>query len=109
MAGKVQEIFEYVIDIDGAERARYLASACGDDAALRAEVEGLLRAHDGAAKFLASPTAEGGLASKSAPAATIAAPPLEGPGTRIGPYKILQAIGEGGFGSVLMAEQEKPV
>ena len=109
MAGKVQEIFEYVIDIDGAERARYLASACGDDAALRAEVEGLLRAHEGAAKFLASPTAEGGLASKSASAATIAAPPLEGPGTRIGPYKILQAIGEGGFGSVFMAAQEKPV
>jgi len=42
-------------------------------------------------------------------AATIAAPLREGPGTRIGPYKLLQLIGEGGFGTVFMAEQEKPV
>jgi hypothetical protein len=42
-------------------------------------------------------------------ATTLAAPVGEGPGTRIGPYKLLQLIGEGGFGSVFMAEQEKPV
>jgi len=41
--------------------------------------------------------------------ATVAAPLHEGPGTRIGPYKILQLIGEGGFGSVFMAQQEQPV
>ena len=35
--------------------------------------------------------------------------PNEGPGTRIGPYKLLQKIGEGGFGIVYMAEQDKPV
>ncbi|HLP85714.1 MAG TPA: serine/threonine-protein kinase [Phycisphaerales bacterium] len=103
MAGKLQEIFEHVIDLERGAREAYLASACGDDAALRAEVEALLRAHDGAAKFLASPTAA------SSADATIAAPIREGPGTRIGPYKLLQLIGEGGFGSVFMAEQEVPV
>jgi len=41
--------------------------------------------------------------------ATIQAPLNEGPGTRVGAYKLLQLIGEGGFGSVFMAEQERPV
>jgi tetratricopeptide (TPR) repeat protein len=40
---------------------------------------------------------------------TLAIPQVEGPGGRIGPFKILQQIGEGGFGSVFEAEQEKPV
>ena len=47
--------------------------------------------------------------SSSAAAETVAGPLRETPGTRIGPYKLLQVIGEGGFGSVFMAEQEKPV
>ena len=57
MAGKLQEIFEHAIGLERAQREGYLTSACSTDAALRAEVEALLRAHDGAAKFLASPTA----------------------------------------------------
>jgi eukaryotic-like serine/threonine-protein kinase len=111
MAGRLQEIFELVIGLDRSERDRCLTDACDGDAALRDEVEALLRAHDGAAKFLASPTA-GSLADAmptadfSALATTMAAPPRESPGTRIGPYKLLQLIGEGGFGSVFMAEQE---
>ena len=35
--------------------------------------------------------------------------PIEGPGTRIGPYKLLQRIGEGGMGAVYLAEQDRPV
>lgn len=113
MAGKLQEIFEHVIDLKRAQRSEYIARACGDDSALRADVEALLRAHDGAAKFMASPTA-GSMAdpiptADSSAVATAASRLRESPGTRIGPYKLLQLIGEGGFGSVFMAEQEKPV
>jgi eukaryotic-like serine/threonine-protein kinase len=53
----------------------------------------------------ASPTPDAG------PTEDIPAPRhiTEGPGSRIGPYKLLQAIGEGGMGAVYMAEQERPV
>jgi tetratricopeptide (TPR) repeat protein len=84
------------------ERSLYLDSACGDDSELRGLVEGLLKAHDEAGNFLESPPADiDGMLDD---------PPLtEGPGTKIGRYKLLQMIGEGGFGVVYMAEQERPI
>ena len=82
------------------ERAAYLEGACGADHALRERIEALLAAHN----------APGGVLDAPPPEPTTAPPPLtEKPGTVIGPYKLLQQIGEGGMGVVYMAEQQEPV
>jgi tetratricopeptide (TPR) repeat protein len=86
---------------NGAERASYLDSACGKDADLRERIEALLREHDQLGSFLESPAA--------ASVATVDDPVSEAAGMRLGPYKLLQEIGEGGMGTVWMAEQQEPV
>src|SRR5437773_76490 len=82
---------------DPVERASYLAQACAGEAVLRQRVEVLLKAHDDPGSFMGAPAA--------GPAATVDEPARECPGTVIGPYKLLQQIGEGGMGTVFMAEQ----
>jgi signal transduction histidine kinase len=77
----------------------FLDSACQGDAELRARVEALLKAHG---EYNSMLDGEGF-------AATLDARVSERPGARIGPYKLLQQIGEGGFGIVFMAEQTAPV
>jgi WD40 repeat protein/serine/threonine protein kinase len=95
---------------DSAQRADYLAQACGGDVALRQRVEALLKAFGAAGSFLQRPAANGGPTSdQPALAAPIPSSPVEGVGTVIGPYKLLQQIGEGGMGTVFMAEQTHPV
>jgi serine/threonine protein kinase/tetratricopeptide (TPR) repeat protein len=98
------------------ERDRYLDQACAGDPALRARVEKLLAADLKAGSFLeASSTAETQEAPhRSHTTQTAGVVPatdslLERPGTVIGRYKLLQQIGEGGFGVVYMAEQREPV
>jgi WD40 repeat protein/serine/threonine protein kinase len=76
-------------------REAYLADACGGDVALRRQVEALLKADTQAGNFLKPPSDD--------------PPDCEGPGTVIGHYKLLQRIGEGGFGVVYMAEQLEPM
>ena len=94
-------IFLEALDCKGAdELRRFLDQACGTDAALRARVEELLRAHQDAGAFL------GGAEQQDA---TRDQPVAERPGTIIGPYKLLEQIGEGGMGMVYMAEQQQPV
>src|SRR4051794_581084 len=96
-------IFCDAIEIAAAEeRAAFIARACGPDEELRLRVERLVAAHCQAGSFLEVPP--------DSPTLSMApAPPGEGPGAVIGPYKLLQQIGEGGMGTVYMAEQEKPV
>jgi serine/threonine-protein kinase len=85
-----------------AERRAFLAEACAGDAELRAGVEALLLAHDNPDSFLEPRSA--GLAL------TVDEQPIrECPGTVIGPYKLLEQIGEGGFGVVFMTEQQEPL
>src|SRR4051794_7193006 len=86
-------------------RAAFLAKACEGDEALRARVEALLTVHDGSQSFL-QPPAAAGLETDLSLDPTILLPP---PGTMIGRYKLLQPIGEGGYGVVFMAEQTTPV
>ena len=82
-------------------RAAYLEQVCGSDAALRRRVERLLRACEQEASFLEVPACDAD--GRHAPI------PAERPGTVIGPYKLMEQIGEGGMGVVYVAEQTQPV
>ena len=79
----------------------FLEQVCAGDAALRTDVEELLRARAEIGSFHEQPRIPLGQ--------TVDQPTSEHPGTVIGPYKLLQQIGEGGMGTVYMAEQEQPV
>jgi hypothetical protein len=81
----------------GPERDRYLAERCQEDPELEEQVLSLLRAHEGAGDFL----------RQQPPPPTV--PLTAKQGDKIGRYKLLEPIGEGGCGVVYMAEQEEPV
>ncbi len=99
---KAEEIFHKAIEItDPAQRTAYLEGACQGNDPLRAEVQALIDAHEQAGDFLESPPQAGLTMNNPAK--------IDGPGTEIGRYELLELIGEGGMGLVYLAEQKEPV
>jgi serine/threonine protein kinase/tetratricopeptide (TPR) repeat protein len=115
--GRLKELFLGAAPItDRGQREAWLVQQCGQEPDLLAKVQALLRARDNPESFLdllappaAAPPEAATQAPCQAPPATLDQAASEGPGTLIGPYKLLQQIGEGGMGAVFMAEQEQPV
>src|SRR5689334_14486105 len=92
--GKARNVFLAALKRPAAERGAYLREACGDDQALYQRVSALLQAQAEIGSFHEAP----------APTAEHSLP--ETPGTVIGRYKLLEPIGEGGMGTVWMAQQQ---
>src|SRR5262245_325427 len=101
---RVQAVFAALLDVsDSAVRGEILDRECGDDVALRQRVEDLIRAHEATRGF-------GNLPSGAPFADRTEAIDSLRPGTTLAQrYKLLEAIGEGGMGTVWIAEQTEPV
>ncbi len=97
---RVKEVFDAARRMAPGERGAFVRAECGADEALRSRVVELLADLDAAGEFLDAPT-------HGPPDAGAGVP--ERPGTLIGRYKLLEPIGEGGFGVVVLAEQREPV
>jgi hypothetical protein len=118
-----ETLFHQALAKPASERAVFLEQACGGDEGMKQRVEALVRSHETPDSFLIR-SAERPEPTAGASASQIV--DAQGPGeneqessgrrsaapaprSRIGPYKLLQPIGEGGMGTVYMAEQTEPV
>ena len=98
-----EELFSQALALTPGERPAFLARACGDDVALRRQIEALLRAIEGAGTFLDQPSTLGPEYAAGRRDTTDLC------GSWIGAYRLIEKIGEGGAGVVYEAEQEEPV
>jgi serine/threonine protein kinase len=96
-------VFTEALRLPAAERAEYLDRACAGDGELRRRVAAILQGYEQAGDFLGEPAAGVPAANNQGIVAG------EKPGDRVGRYKLLQEIGEGGWGVVYLAEQKEPV
>ncbi|MDB6121103.1 MAG: serine/threonine protein kinase, partial [Pedosphaera sp.] len=96
-------VFTEAVQMLAGERTAYLEFACANDPDLRERVDALLQAHEKAGDFLRESPVGAAIGGRRTPA------PGPGAGDRIGHYKLVQQIGEGGCGMVFMAEQHEPV
>jgi serine/threonine protein kinase/Tol biopolymer transport system component len=99
---QITSIFHSAVAREPHERAPYLDGACGDDEALRREVEELIKSHESAGSFIASPAYE-----QSAELLSTGRVEHKRAGQSIGPYKIISLVGAGGMGEVYRAHDSR--
>lgn len=110
MSRSAKSIFEEVCELGPHDRQSKLDELCGHDQALRDEVTSLLSSLSSAGEFLNEPTmdyTDGDATDAVAISGQVSL--SEGPGSVVDRYKLLEKIGEGGFGVVYMAQQSEPV
>ncbi len=96
---QIQDVFNAAVERPAAERVAFLDTACAADADLRREVESLLATYDEDPDFLEDPAGR-------VPEAPVANEAQAMKGRRIGPYKVLRRLGEGGMGAVYLAVRD---
>src|SRR5437660_11168778 len=106
-SSREEALFTLAVEKPAAERAAFHDRECSGNPELRQRVESLLQAHERSGEFLNEPPAA--VSARTFVITTAMVPLTEKAGDRIGRYKLLQQIGEGGCGVVYMAEQEEPV
>ncbi len=101
---RIEQLFEHGLEVEPDARPNWLDSTCGEDDDLRREVASLLEANAAAEGFLERPVAGGGRATTDGGGGVNAA--LDWIGRRFGVYRVVEAVGEGGMSTVLLAERD---